>query len=454
MSINTRPENIFFATADRKSYSTHFLDATGSNVFPTHSGTLLKGCQPSIITPYGKTGDQILVATELQHALHWIGLDSKTPFHEKTVVRGVVTALVLDQSGTFVFGAAKSDIITWTVATRKHVSSTSIHNREVTSIAVSPDNTYVVAGTADGLVSVYLKSELVSNSGVTPIVKYHENRYTIKALRVTSSPWPKILSVDTAGNAIVYSIKTKFVILEYVDGGSLTACCISSNEDQLFVGNHKGVITAVTMPKQTPAREHDLKTAPPDGSPVRYRQKHTSAITEVDISSNSSTLVSGDESGLFIIWNTADRNVRLRFTSQQAIISARFVPKSLCPPSWNDSPDIIEVKPFYNPTKKPINLPKAQPVSNHAELTAEVDAVATSSLDKAVSHNKTTGHTVTPPVSVPPPATSSAEDAESDERVLAAKKRLRELEEENKTLKEVHAELQEILAGARSGKFD
>uniref|UniRef100_A0A7E4ZU88 WD_REPEATS_REGION domain-containing protein n=1 Tax=Panagrellus redivivus TaxID=6233 RepID=A0A7E4ZU88_PANRE len=463
MSSKTGPQYILIASASKDFYGTRLVHpATGNNVW-SFKGVEIQNAEPSVITPVGEKGEQLLVAIKDQPLMHLIGMCPKKRLHVKSILPKPVTALVTDQTGSFIFGALGNAVYTWAAATRELISVSEVQYLDITAIAVSPDNAYVVVGAQDGSISVNLRTDLIAQKlpGVAAPNLFHTysvHSREVNGISITASREPRILSVDSANTAVIYSLASKAVLFRCSDDYALTSCCFSSNEGRFFLGNQVGAVTAISLTKRTLAREEHINTSEPNGPCLRYPNKHSAAVTRMDTSFDDATLVSADESGVYVIWNVSNASALHTGAIKAAILTARFVPAWESIFDQNFEPPKMETLPFHKqPTNTPIDLPMKRSVLPLEELKAKVNVDFKTYLARAVANYKATGDTVPPPVSGSAPTvngtayenqTSSAGPDIPLADHTALTDRIRELEAENTDLNARVIELHEIALSA------
>jgi pre-rRNA-processing protein IPI3 len=102
-----------------------------------------------------KGGDYIVVAQSKKPAVH-VWAWNKPQVHMQIHTQEIITALVADMTGTFLFaGGKKGWIFVWNITTGELLRSWQAHFKEVSRLAISADGELCISTSFDGMVKAW-----------------------------------------------------------------------------------------------------------------------------------------------------------------------------------------------------------------------------------------------------------------------------------------------------------
>ncbi|KAL8731557.1 MAG: hypothetical protein Q9181_004259 [Wetmoreana brouardii] len=280
------------------------------------------------------------------------------PFQEK--ITCLALAAPYDGVGTLVLGTEGGRLILWELATGRQISTPQSHLQPVTCIAVDPTFNFLLSGSSDSNLHVWSLPSLLSFSQPSSNDPSQPRPYSpIRTLTNHRAPINAVLfghSASKANFAISASKDQTCVIWDYFNGTVLHIYLLSENPLSLaldpadraaYTGYSDGSVQILDFYRQPSLihphydpNQQSTPTQPPP--PDRWYPPGTSSSPAlcIQISYDSTTLLSGHENGKCHTWNIA----KGKHNTQLADITLPVTNLTILPPTGFPSPRQPNIK--------------------------------------------------------------------------------------------------------------
>ncbi|KAF1983856.1 WD40 repeat-like protein [Aulographum hederae CBS 113979] len=239
--------------------------------------------------------------------------------HEATVsFQERISCLVLAAGGTvLILGTEGGSIILWEICTGRSIIAPQAHLQPVTSIAVDPSSNHFLSGSEDSIVHVWslfsfltFDSSSSSQTVHTPIRTLSNHRSAIRSLVTGHSTSRANIAVSASDDntAIVWDYHLGRILRTYLLGSPPTSLALDAADRALIATFPNGSVQVLDFYAESHRAISDLYEVtenapilpPPEG---RYHAQDLGAAHCVALSWDSSTILTGHESGKIALWD-------------------------------------------------------------------------------------------------------------------------------------------------------
>ncbi|KAJ1929978.1 Pre-rRNA-processing protein ipi3 [Tieghemiomyces parasiticus] len=299
-----------------------------------------------------------------------------------------LAVLELSYSGRWaVAGTPSGRLYVWETSTGQLVRSWDAHYRAVTALRFARDDSFLVSGSEDAVVSVWELAEMLepvgyattgpargSRSGdatgtteATPTPLYTWAEHTLPITNIVCGyglgPATRTITVSRDRTCKVWDHSTGELLTTLLLPAAITAVTLDSVEARLYLGTDTGVIWRVELYERarmavpsTDAFAMATAEVPTGdwvavggeqqivdvGSRVNRDDRtswptfngHTTAVTGLQLSLDGTLLVSSDQAGRCVVWDTASREQLRTFDQHRGPVSNLIV--ALRPPELSE----------------------------------------------------------------------------------------------------------------------
>ncbi|KAL6713609.1 Pre-rRNA-processing protein ipi3 [Lecanora helva] len=244
------------------------------------------------------------------------------PFPEK--IHSIVLAGESDGAGILVLGTEGGSLILWELATGRQVSTPQHHLQPTTCLAVDINSNFLLSGSADSTIHVWSIQSLLSFSASTS--EYGQDA-PLSPLRSLSNHRAAITAIVTGHSysrnniAVSASKDNTCVVWEYSTGDLLhtfllatTPLCLALDpaDRAVYAGYEDGGIQVMDLYGKSGLTHHlrnpesqSTPTQPPKSSRWSSEVSSSSAILCLQVSYDSTSVLSGHEDGKVYSWDVA-----------------------------------------------------------------------------------------------------------------------------------------------------
>lgn len=291
-----QPQAILRHGYKRSSVSTQCLAVSRSHIFAAQTGK-------AVINVYSREkGNQ----------------ESTVPFPER--IRSIVYA---NGPEILILGTEEGKLILWEVGTGRICTSTAAHLQAVTHLCLTPDNQFILSGSADATVLVWSLANLISFNASAPscsnelianapVATFSQHRDAITALGVGHSRASTnfVISASADSTCHIWHLQSCQVLRTVLLPSAPTSLVIDPADRAAYLGDAEGSITFIdilslgktgktdaTLPVQIPLQS---QWTPSSG---------TGQMHAVALSHDATYLLSGHEDGTVLRWDVAKHKV-------------------------------------------------------------------------------------------------------------------------------------------------
>ncbi|KAL8697854.1 MAG: hypothetical protein Q9201_006894, partial [Fulgogasparrea decipioides] len=280
------------------------------------------------------------------------------PFQEK--ITRLALAAPYDGVGTLVLGTEGGRLILWELATGRQLSTPQSHLQPVTCIAVDPTFNFLLSGSSDSNLHVWSLPSLLSFSQPSSNDPSQPRPYSpIRTLTNHRAAINAVLfghSASKANFAISASKDQTCIIWDYFNGTVLHTYLLSNNplclaldpaDRAAYTGYPDGSIQVLNFYKQSSlihqhydSNQQSTPTQPPPSDRWHPPETSSSPALCIQISYDSTTLLSGHENGKCHTWNIAKGN----YNTQLADLTLPITNLTILPPTGFPNPRKANIK--------------------------------------------------------------------------------------------------------------
>ncbi|KAL7302861.1 hypothetical protein TKK_0004093 [Trichogramma kaykai] len=236
------------------------------------------------------------------------------------VTPGRVTALAASPDGAVIVAAIGDTVCVWTTCNGELVRSFTKHYQPVTRLVFNADGTCFASGGEDGLIFVWLLSRVANEAEFEPLSEFNYHSKTVTDLyfgKLNASN--RLYSVSLDQSCRVYDIWKNQMLLGLVFDEQLTTVTCDLMENNLFVGDIKGVVEKFNLREPPRSIEYHVSL----GEKFVYKG-HEASITALSASNDCITLLTGSKDCMVHMWDIASCQILLTLKHQAPVVSAFF----------------------------------------------------------------------------------------------------------------------------------
>ena len=258
-------------------------------------------------------------------ALNYYLLSKERPIH-RFFGQDQLSALAFSPDGeVLVAGNETGKLYGWDIKSGEMIFTVmDAHYQRVVVTRFSVDGLYLVSGSADGTVKVWRWARLLNGQEATPEISFADHTKAVTDVHVG-------FGVDRNFRLLTSSLDATVLLYDMIDGqlmakfefpSPINTVTMTSVEMTILAAAEDGNIYLVDLGKYD---AHDLNSINSITHDASERQDffclrgHRAVITSMALSVDETVVVSGDSSGLLIVWNLISRQHLRRITCSGAI---------------------------------------------------------------------------------------------------------------------------------------
>ncbi|KAK5111926.1 hypothetical protein LTR62_004658 [Meristemomyces frigidus] len=269
------------------------------------------------------SGKQIFAAQTGRSVVNVYGREKGN--HEATVpFTEPITCLHLVCDHTvLLLGTAQGRIFLWELASGRQITTSPAHLQKVTCLASDPSSNFLLSASADSTAHIWSIPALLSfsNTGaqdLAPVRTFTSHRAEVTALAVGHSRGFGNFAVSASKDktCLIWDFHTTNVLRTYLLPASPTCLTLDAADRAVYVGYDDGSLQQLDLYTTTqessttlqPLQEGPASGAalqPPERSRWRSPDASKGAVLDISLSFDSSTLISGHQSGVVLAWDVA-----------------------------------------------------------------------------------------------------------------------------------------------------
>ncbi|EMC98413.1 hypothetical protein BAUCODRAFT_425435 [Baudoinia panamericana UAMH 10762] len=240
--------------------------------------------------------------------------EATVPFTER------VTCIALACDDTvLVLGTAEGRIFLWETHSGRQVTTVQSHLQKVTALAVDASSNFLLSASADSTVQVWSLPGLLSFAnvgaqGLSPLRTFASHRTEVTAVTVGHSVSFSNFAVSAARDrtCLLWDFHTNTVLRTYLLSSLPLCITLDAADRAVYLGCDDGSVQQLDLYRQghsTSAVQGGEKASVPiqPAASSRWRQPDAlkGAALSVSLSFDSSTLLTGHQSGSVVAWDVA-----------------------------------------------------------------------------------------------------------------------------------------------------
>ncbi|EGW30814.1 Pre-rRNA-processing protein IPI3 [Spathaspora passalidarum NRRL Y-27907] len=240
-------------------------------------------------------------------------------------------------------GTASGKIYIWELTSGDLVSVRDAHYQGITTVKFSPCGTFLVTGGDDARVIVWSVVDLLTDDKAKPYFSITDHTLPITDLLLSDSGVVhdlRLYTTSTDCTVRVYDVLSKSLLTTFVLPYGVNCVAKDPANRALYVGLVNGMIRTIplyTINKTTSVLEsiggmNKIITIDNDVNLANTFTHHHAPITQLDISLDGTSLISGDETGVVYASDIVTKQIIKTFTkcdSAIAYLKVETLPKSI-----------------------------------------------------------------------------------------------------------------------------
>ncbi|KAL8998851.1 MAG: hypothetical protein Q9169_002189 [Polycauliona sp. 2 TL-2023] len=316
--------------------------------------------------------------------------------------------------GTLVLGTQGGRLILWELATGRQISTSQSHLQAVTCLAIDPTHNFILSGSSDSNIQLWALTSLVSFSPssqkdpnqplpFSPITTLTNHRAVINAVLFAHIPGQTSFAISAANDqtCIVWDYINGFVLHTYLLGDNPISLALDPADRAVYAGFADGSVQILNFYKPNhplhglfDSGQQATPTQPSPSDRWYLPDSVTSPTNSLQVSYDSTTLISGHGDGKVHTWNIA-----------KGVYSAQLVDFTL--PVTN----LLMLPPTGFPTPQTTNLELHNVVKPRYETSHSISTNSNGDLTMPINYNFTAQLLSTLPSSDDTPRSLSDLDA-------------------------------------------
>lgn len=288
----------------------------GVDVYDIHTGTLLRS-----INSQNNQGsmavledDYVVLTQKDKPVVHIYCWKTGASQLRCSVPEQITSLAVSHDQQYFVAGGCSGKVYIWSMATGTLLNCFQAHYKKVSTICFTSDDSFLLTGGDDSTVNAWLfDSHLLIpatsySKPVSPWVEWAEHTLPVTALFAGTGLAGRVVSCSLDRTCKMYDIPSKSMLFSFVFPSFVTSVVLDPAESNVFCGAGDGNIY-----KRSLLGDHDQQE-----NSVLVFKGHKLSITSLDISFNGSLLLSASEDGTSCIWDTSTGQLLRTMTKNRA----------------------------------------------------------------------------------------------------------------------------------------
>lgn len=248
--------------------------------------------------------DYFIAAERLKPLIHvWKINSQETTKQMKIVTPGPVTSLAVSPDGNYCVAGIAEHLYVWHITTGNLLANVGKHFQNIIKVIFSKDGSYVVSAAEDGIVFIWRLNQLVSQMHSIqsePVYSLTDHTLPIRDMCISSSAKNAyLMTVSCDCSLKINQVDSGDLLLSVVFDVSLTAVACNTLGTQVYIGTTNGNIYEISLVNPPRNRSyHELSN-----DKVNLFSGHTKNITALTVSADGVSLASGAADSQVIIWH-------------------------------------------------------------------------------------------------------------------------------------------------------
>lgn len=247
----------------------------------------------------------------------------------KIPVPGVVTSLVTSHDGALLAAGINNDVLVWELISGDLVSVLSRHYQKITAMEFSHDDSYLVCGGEDGIVSVWDVADIWDDEmqKVEPYCAW--TCYTNPVSTVKFGLRYRLYTSSLDNSVKIHDIPSRQIIMTLVFEDSVTSFCINPCETSLFVGCSNGALVRHDL-LQCNSKALVIQAAADDTNhnTKHVKNAHSKKINCIACNMDGSFVVTGSDDQDVKFWDTTSlqcvKNIKVNGAVTNLLLLSAF----------------------------------------------------------------------------------------------------------------------------------
>lgn len=242
----------------------------------------------------------LLSAVPNKSILQAFQVNRKSQNPVKIPVPGVVSSLAITHDGLLLAAGIENDVLVWELVSGELLSVLSRHYRKITALDFSFDDSYLVSGAEDGIVTVWDVTD-VWDKEVQKVEPYWaQTCYSNSVSAVKFGLRFRIYTSSLDCSVKIHDVPSRQIIMTLVFDDSVTSFCLGRCETSLFVGCRNGALVC-----------HDLLcnsqttvSANADNRNTKYvKHAHNKKVNCISCSMGGTVIITGSDDHDVKFWD-------------------------------------------------------------------------------------------------------------------------------------------------------
>lgn len=247
---------------------------------------------------------QVLSAVPNKPIIQAFELSRKSQNPVKIPVPGVVTCLTTSHDGALLAAGIKNDVLVWEMVSGDLLSVLSRHYQKITALEFSHDNSYLVSGGEDGIVSVRDVTDIWDDEAQKCEPYCSWTCYTNPVSAVKFGLRYRLYTSSLDCSVKVHDIPSRQIIMTLVFDDSVTSFCLNPCETSLFVGCSKGALVCHNLLQRNPQSTVIQAASNDDNhSTQQVKNAHNKKISCISCNMDGSFIVTGSDDQEVKFWD-------------------------------------------------------------------------------------------------------------------------------------------------------
>lgn len=251
--------------------------------------------------------------------------EATVPFPEK-----IHSLAYAQESALLVIGTEDGKLVLWEVATGRIKASAASHLEPVSSLSVTPNNDYIVSGSADSSIHIWSLLQLLSFSSHSesyndnaakdvPLRSFSHHRSGVTALvsghSKTSTNF--VISASEDRTCYLWHIETCQILRTFLTPAVTISLTLDPADRAIYLGNDDGTIQSIDLFGTSSKNPKQSLYDTIDAAPIQVKAEHSwsaaasdlGAVNCITLSYDGTTLLSGHVEGTINRWDVAKHRI-------------------------------------------------------------------------------------------------------------------------------------------------
>ncbi|XP_041359001.1 WD repeat-containing protein 18-like [Gigantopelta aegis] len=321
-------------------------------------------------------GDYLIGADSNKPLLHLWSLQKKDQTQMRIVCPGRVTSLAVSPDGSYCVAGIAEKLHVWQVCSGNLLAVVSRHYQNINVIKFTDDGSHFISAAADNLIIVWSLTSVVSLSAYSTGQSDPRHVWSSHSLPITDlhvgagGVRARVISSSLDHTCKLWDIASGSLLCTFVFDVGISSITMDMAEFRIFAGGTNGNIFAVNMYGQPMKTERHISSTELEESGVTCFKGHEKQVTQLSVSLDGTRLVSGSHDCTCRLWDIFSGQC-LRTLVHKGIVTNAFF--------------MLTPQGIANPDKPPM-LP-IQQFKRSLHMSSEADKNTTETLDVRLQDN-------------------------------------------------------------------